>query len=177
MIVFKIIKAAFSLLLFFLNPMTWIHWSKSKERLHNEFYWIWLKYHCFVLHKLSYSKIIRRISKKRRRGETVHVAVIVFDTSKWSVDSVYREFNNLPGYDTTIFVFPDPQFPGGKASSVKFSAEFFQKKGYRVEYGYDPEKQITNPEQFGKTTILYFLITHGLNPLPFCRWNILGNML
>ena len=174
MIVFKIIKAAVSLLLFLLNPMTWFHWSKSKERLHNEFYWIWLKYHCFVLHKLSYPKIIRRISEKRRRGEMVHVGFIVFDTSKWNVDSVYREFNNLPGYDTTIFVFPDPQFPGGKDASVKFSAEFFQNKGYRVEYGYDPEKQIYKSGTIWKDYDIVFFDNPWLESVPVLQIEFIG---
>ena len=159
MIIFKIIKAAFSLLFFFLNPMTWIHWSKSKERLHNELSWIWLKYHCFVLHKLSYPKIIRRISEKRRRGETVHVAFIVLDTSKWNVDSVYREFNNLPGYDTTIIVFPYSPLQRGNDSNVEDSAEFFQKKGYRVEFGYDPKKNVYKSYTFWKDYDIVFFDT------------------
>ena len=174
MIVFKIIKAAVSLLLFLLNPMTWFHWSKSKERLHNEFYWIWLKYHCFVLHKLSYPKIIRRISEKRRRGETIHIAFISFDTSKWSVDSVYREFNKLPGYDTTVFVFPDPQFPGGKAASVKFSADFFQKKGYRVEYGYDPDKNIYKSGSIWKDYDIVFFDTPWFESVPVLQKEYIG---
>lgn len=168
MIVFKIIKAAVSLLLFFLNPMTWIHWSKSKERLHNEFYWIWLKYHCFVLHKLSYPKIIRRISEKRRRGETIHVGFIVFDTSKWNVDSVYRELNNLPGYDTTIFVFPDAQFLGGKDVSVRKSYSFFQSKGYNVRYGFDLDKLKYMPLSNWKGFDIVFFD---------CPWIQTGNML
>lgn len=158
----KLIRHAISILLFFLNPRTWLNWSVSKEKIHNEFYWIWLKYCYYILQKFYYPRIKNNIARKLLQNQEIKIAFIVFDTSKWSVDTIYQEFAIKKGFHPVIIVFPDIQFPGGSSESVKYSYAFFEKKGYNVQYGYNPTANQYLPSKIWKEFDIVFFDTPWL---------------
>lgn len=153
----KLITLFFRLFLFALNPLNWIHWRRSMEKIRHEFYWIWLKANCYYLHECCYPRILRRIREKSRLGRVIHVGFMVYDKSKWSVDSVYRHFAADPAFHPVIYIFPDEQAQGGPANGVRESRQFFENLGCNTEYGYDPETgQYASLRLFRNVDILFF---------------------
>lgn len=166
LILFRYLILVIKILLVLLDPRSWFSSVKRRERLHDETNWTWLKVTHIWLHQISYPRILRRIRKKARKHEKIQVGFVVIDSAKWTSDSIFREFQDHPEFQLTIFVFPDNQAQGGQDAGMARTAEFFRSRGWDVKMGFDCAAQkFADVSFFRGCDILFFDSPWHIHPV------------
>ncbi len=89
-------------------------------------------------------QVIKKLKNKIKNGKKLTVAFYIYDETKWKCQSIYDLMEESGIFTPWIFVSkncaPDFNFNYQKPETLKPVYEFFEKKGLRVKYAYDFEK-------------------------------------
>lgn len=89
-------------------------------------------------------RVVKSLKNKLKCGEKLNVAFYIYDETKWKCQSIYDLMEKSNIFTPYIFVTkncaPNFNFNYQKPETIHQVFEFFHKKGLRVEYAYDFEK-------------------------------------
>ena len=92
----------------------------------------------------NHKKVVKSLRKKVKSGQKLNVAFYIYDETKWKCQSVYDLMEQSEYFVPYIYVSINCAFPSSFDYQTKENAkktyEFFKKKGLRVKYAYDIEK-------------------------------------
>ena len=104
------------------------------------FYDLKVKQNLAYIHKNQ-----KQVLKKLKNKKTLNVVFYVYDASKWKAQSVYDLMDKDERFNPLIVVTKNCAIQGNAnyqtTEDVKKCYEFFNRRGMKVEYGYDTEKK------------------------------------
>ena len=107
-------------------------------------------------------KVIKNLKQKIKNGEKLNVAFFIYDDTKWKCQSIYDLMESSKYFVPHIFVTkncsPKSNFNYQLKETLPKIYDFFTKKGLRVKYAYDFEKDdyIAFEDMDPKPDIVYY---------------------